>query len=72
MASSEQVIKALKNRVAGLKEAAKQKRRYGLIQQVEELEALVELLERARVNESHGRKTGDIDEGSGEGRERES
>lgn len=45
MAEQEQIIKALKNRVAGMLEDAKRRHRHGLKQQVEELQHLVEMLE---------------------------
>jgi len=41
----QQIIKALKNRVTGLREEAKQRNRPGLKQQAEEISHLIEMLE---------------------------
>ena len=47
MVEKEQVIKAMKNRIKGLKEEAQMRQRPGLKQQVEELEHLIDMLERS-------------------------
>jgi ATP-dependent Zn protease len=46
MAETEQILKAMKNRVKGMLEEAKQRHRPGLRQQVEELQHLLEMLEK--------------------------
>jgi len=45
MAEPEQILRALKNRVAGMIEEAKMRQRYGNRQQLEELKHLVDMLE---------------------------
>ena len=46
MAEKEQIIKAMKNRISGMIEEAKTRQRPGLKQQAEELQHLLEMLEK--------------------------
>lgn len=46
MADKEQIIKAMRNRIKGMMEEAKQRHRPGLKQQVEELSHLLDMLEK--------------------------
>lgn len=46
MTEIEQIIKAMRNRITGMAEEAKQRNRPGLKQQVEELHHLLEMLEK--------------------------
>ena len=46
MGDTELIVRALKHRVYGMKEEAKLRNRYGLKQQLEELEHRVEMLEK--------------------------
>jgi|11BtaG_2_1085332.scaffolds.fasta_scaffold59395_1 hypothetical protein len=46
MAEKEQIINAIKNRIKGMKAEAEMRHRPGLKQQAEELDHLVEMLER--------------------------
>ena len=45
MATTTQILKAIKSRLYGMKEEAKLRQRPGLKQQIEELQHLVEMLE---------------------------
>ena len=47
MAEAKQIIKAMKNRVLGMLEEAKMRGRTELKQKIEELEHLIEMLERS-------------------------
>jgi len=51
MADKEQIIKAMRNRIRGMMEEAKMRRRPGLRQQIEELNHLLDMLEK-RVGSS--------------------
>lgn len=51
MAETEQIIKAMRNRIAGMIEEAKVRHRPGLKQQAEELSHLLDMLEK-RVGQS--------------------
>lgn len=46
MTETEQIIKAMRNRIKGMLEEAKQRHRPGLKQQIEELHHLLEMLEK--------------------------
>ena len=46
MAETKQIIKAMRNRVQGMLAEAKMQQRPGLKQKIEELEHLIEMLER--------------------------
>ena len=47
MAEAKQIIKAMRNRIKGMLAEAKMQQRPGLKQKVEELEHLIEMLERS-------------------------
>jgi len=47
MAEKEQILNAMKNRIKGMKAEAEMRHRPGLKQQAEELDHLVEMLERS-------------------------
>jgi hypothetical protein len=47
MAEKEQIIKAMRNRIKSLKEEAQMRQRPGLKQQAEELDHLIDMLERS-------------------------